>query len=766
MANPLSQFITRSSIAFAILSLVYFTCTAQYYPAPPPVDPQQEVALLQRLKAAKQDADGIRIQLQLCNLYFNKPFKKKADLERALNYARKASARSTSLHDSSGYIDAQLFIADVLLGLKETQAAENILPLLNDSAKINLLLAMSFAFWDRMDDTSTADHEKAIQLAQQARDLSIRLHQPEKEILALLDIATVHIDLFNKSAEQELLDVIAKYRSIGYRDLHYAYSRLALCEKSQGNNDKATYWSLEALKTMRSTGDSLAAGDLYLVHALICGGVDEYQQCIDYSRLAIQSYAVHAGAWPLSDAVVNLAYGFRKMKRFSEGADTLRRLVKEYPPDNVTADIDYNSAIGELYTDSKNFAKAEPCLLRALALKSQHGLDAAGMNRDVGRLYIETHQYEKARPYLNKALSYPSSLSFRSYTHYLLYLVDSSAGNYKAAIEHLHRNHTLVDSSLAESKQRAVQKLLIEFETKEKENKLRIKDQDIALLNQKGALQKAELGRSNLLRNITFGGIFLLSIILFLLFKSYRNKQRTNRMITQKNATLQQLVADKEWLLKEVHHRVKNNLHTVICLLQSQALYLEDDALKALEISRNRIYAMSLIHQKIYQAEDIRTVDMTNYLPEFIRYLREGFGNPDHVHFQLTIDPIKLDVSQAIPIALIVNEAVTNAIKYAFPNRRPGTITILLQELEGHMKLTVKDNGVGMEAVLLDIELNSLGIQLMKGLAREINGAISFNIDRGTRISLIFSADPLFESHTGVTSSALTDAATYSSRPA
>jgi two-component system, sensor histidine kinase PdtaS len=753
MARNLAGFITKSGIAFAILSLVGFTCTAQYYPAPPPVDPQQEEALLLQLKAAKPDSDGIRLQLQLCNLYFNKPFKKKADLEKALNHARKASAWSTSLHDSAGYIDAQLFIADVLLGLHEIQAAESILPVLNDSAKIDLLLALSFTLWDQLDDTLTVDQEKDIRFAQQARDLSIRLHQPVKEILALMNIASVHVDQNKKNAEQELLDVIAKFRSIGYRNLHYAYGRLAWCEFMQGNTDKATYWSLEAIKTMRSTGDSLIAGDLYLVHADICGAVDEYRQCIDYSRLAIQSYALHAGIWPLSEAIEDLAYGFRKMRRFSEGVDTVQRLVKEYPPDDFSADIDYNMAIGNLYTDAKKFTKAEPCLLRALALESQHGLDATLLDRDLGHLYVETHQYEKARPYLNMALAGHSTLSFRSYTHYLLYLVDSAAGNYKAAIEHLHRNHTLVDSSLAESKQRDIQKLLIEYAAKEKEDKLRIKDQDIAILNQKA---KAELGRSNLIRNITFGGIFLLSIILFLLFKSYRNKQRTNRMITQKNAALQQLVADKEWLLKEVHHRVKNNLHTVICLLQSQALYLEDDALKAIEISRHRIYAMSLIHQKIYQAEDIRTVDMTNYLPEFIRYLRDSFGNPDHIQFQSTIDPIKLDVSQAIPIALIVNEAVTNAIKYAFPDNRPGTITILLQQLEGHMKLTVKDNGVGMDEVLLDIELNSLGIQLMKGLAREINGAISFDIDRGTRISLIFSADPLFESHTVIASSAST----------
>jgi two-component sensor histidine kinase len=763
MAKALSGIITKCSIAIAMLSLVCFTCTAQYYPAPAPIDQQQEGALLRQLKAAKPDAEGIRIQLELCNLYFNKPLKKKADLEKALNYARKASAWSTSLHDSTGYIDAQLFIADVLLGLHEIQAAENILPRLNDSAKVNLLLALSFTIWDQIDDTSTADQEKAIRLAEQAHDLSIRLHQPEKGILALMDIATIHIDQYSskldqssKYPERELLDVIAKYRSIGYRNLHYAYWRLAWCELIIGNSDKATYWSVEALKSMRSTGDSLGAGDFYLCHAIICGAVDEYQQCIDYSQLAIHSYALHAGIWPLSEAIKELAYGYRKMRRFSEGLDTLQRLIKLYPPDNVNTDINYNMALGNLCTDAKKFARAEPYLLRALALRSQNGLDATILSRDLGHLYIEKHQYEKARPYLTKALAGPSTLAFRSYTHYLLYLADSAAGNYKAAIEHLHRNHTLVDSSLAESKQRDVQKLLIEFETKEKENKLRIKDRDIALLNQKAT---AELARSNLIRNITFGGVFLLSVILFLLFRSYRMKQRTNRTITQKNAALRQLVADKEWLLKEVHHRVKNNLHTVICLLQSQALYLEDDALKAIEISRQRIYAMSLIHQKIYQSEDIKTVDMTNYIPEFIGYLRESFGNPAHIQFQLTIDPVKLDVSQAIPIALIVNEAVTNAIKYAFPDRRPGTITILLQQLEDHMKLTVKDNGVGMDQVLLDIELNSLGIQLMKGLAREINGAISFDIDRGTRISLIFNENPLFKSHTVIASSAIADAA-------
>src|ERR1700722_6264644 len=331
----------RLYIVIALILLYHVDCMAQYYPAPAPVSYQQEPELLLQLRNAKSDFVKTRIRLQLSNLYFNKPFKKRADLEKALNHARKASALSTSLHDSAGYIDAQLSIADVLLGLHEVQAAENILPLLNDSAKIDLLLALSFTFWTMLDDTATADQGKEILYAQQARDLSIRLHQPGQEVLALMDMASVHIDQHKKNAEQELLDVIAKYRSIGYRNLHYAYGRLAYCELTQGKYDKGTYCSLEALKSMRSTGDSLIAGDLYVVHAAICGAVDEYQQCIDYSRLAIQGYTSHAGVWPLYEAAMKLAYGFRKMNRFSEGVDALQRLAKEYPPDNFSADINY-----------------------------------------------------------------------------------------------------------------------------------------------------------------------------------------------------------------------------------------------------------------------------------------------------------------------------------------------------------------------------------------------------------------------------------------
>jgi two-component sensor histidine kinase len=745
--NP-TNLLMKLSIVIALLGLLHSACMAQYYPAPAPIDPRHETELLLQLKSAKPDEKSVHLQLQLTNLYFNKPFKKKADLDKALQYARDAAARSKSLHDSVGFTDAQLFIADILVEQNDLLAAENILPLVNDTAKIDLLLTVSYKFRVRDGDKKTEDLDTAIALAQQARSLAIRLHQPEKEILALQNIAAVHANQKKPDAEQELLNVLAKYRSIGFRNLHYVYYQLAQYEYTAGNYDKAIYYSLETIKSMRSTGDSLAAGDFYVWHSHICREINEFQQSIDYSRMAIVSYTVHSGECGMSWAAFLLTAALRKMKKYQEALGSLQHILKQYPPENVSEDITYNMTIGNIYADMKQYGNAERHLLRAYEL-NKHQNAIQGMERDLGHLYIEAHQYEKARPFLDRALKIPlefTSLTFRSYTHYLLYLVDSASGHYLAAMEHLHRNHTLTDSGLAESKQRDIQKLLIQFETREKEDKIRLKDKDIALLNQKALLQKVELGRINLIKNITIGGALLLSVIAFLLYTAYRTKQQNNRVISQKNETLQKLLTEKEWLLKEVHHRVKNNLHTVICLLESQAYYLENDALKAIENSQHRIYAMSLIHQKIYQSEDIKTIDMANYLPEFIRYLRDSFGCQGHIEFHLEIVALKLGVSQAIPLALIVNEALTNSMKYAFPENKPGLISIQLHRIGEKIKLTVADNGIGMDPSLGNTELNSLGIELMKGLSREIKGEITFETGKGTRITVLFDRDRLNDS--------------------
>jgi two-component sensor histidine kinase len=305
---------------------------------------------------------------------------------------------------------------------------------------------------------------------------------------------------------------------------------------------------------------------------------------------------------------------------------------------------------------------------------------------------------------------------------------DTLQGAYKAAIRHLLKYNEINDSIFAQKKIKDIKQLQIQFDTKKKEDQ-------ITLLNQQAIIEKGALQQTNLERNITIGVIVIVLLFTGLLYRQYRVKLKTNRL-------LQSLITEKEWLLKEVHHRVKNNLHTVICLLESQAAYLENDALKAIENSQHRIYAMSLIHQKLYQSDDIKIIDIKEYLSEFVHYLRESFGYPENVRIDLKVEELFLSAGQAIPVGLIVNEALNNSFKYAFPEENLGVITIELNKYAGQIALNIKDNGIGFTFAHAG-ESKTLGIELMKGLARDLKGNIKFENEGGTKISLIFKLDAI-----------------------
>ena len=740
----------RLCILVAMIVLPYFGCMGQYYPAPPPIRSEKEPDLQLQLRSARSDLEKAGIQLQLCNLYFNKPFKKKADLQTALRYAKEAAMASEKWHAPIAYNAAQLFVADILGDWYDLDSAEKMLPRVNDTAKIDLLLMLSYKY--RYREGATAPQlEKSIALAEQARRLSIRLHQPKKEVFALIDIAAGHVEQEKPGTEQELIALLGKCRTTGFSNTHYVYSVLTQLGYVEGDHAKMMRYALETIRSMKSTGDSLAAGDFYLWLAVAYSTADEYAQAIEYSRLAIEGYAFHAGEFSLPEAAFRYATSMRKLNKFSEALAFALQIVKKYPPENDWDETVYDSMIGNIYRDKKQYDKAEPYFLRSYEAGKKLGELQVAVNRDLGEMYVESHQYAKARPYLNRALAGPATTpSFRGYIHYLLYLVDSAGGDYLAAMEHLHRNHKQVDSGLAESKQRDIQKLLIQYETKKKEDSIKIKDQNIALLNQKAVFQQSKLDKSALLIRIIISGALLLMVIATLLYRQYRIKKQANQVIAEKNEILKRLVTEKEWLLKEVHHRVKNNLHTVLSLLESQASHLKDEGLAAVEISQHRIFAMSLIHQKLYQSEDIRNILMDRYIAEFVQYLGDSFEGRSEVHFVLDIEPIRLAVSQAIPLALIINEAVTNSMKYAFPDKRPGTITISMHKYGEQITLLLADNGVGMGDRSTVSKAGTLGLELMKGLTKEIHGRVEFTNDSGTKITIVFDQDPAFGRHEGV----------------
>ena len=249
------------------------------------------------------------------------------------------------------------------------------------------------------------------------------------------------------------------------------------------------------------------------------------------------------------------------------------------------------------------------------------------------------------------------------------------------------------------------------------------------------------------------GGSVMLMILLGVSYNRYRIKRRSNfllrlqkQAIDQKNLELQQLnhsqgklLIEKEWLLKEIHHRVKNNLQIVMSLLNTQTYYLDNEkAVEAIRQSRNRMFAMSLIHQRLYQSDNLELIHMNRYVPELISYIEDSFTRDRNIRFRTCIDAVRLDVAQAVPIGLIINEAVTNSIKYAFPKMHSGTIEIQLKYLEGNdILLKIADDGVGVKPDFDIKQARSMGMQLIDTFNQQLEGTMTIENRSGLVISIV-----------------------------
>jgi two-component sensor histidine kinase len=232
----------------------------------------------------------------------------------------------------------------------------------------------------------------------------------------------------------------------------------------------------------------------------------------------------------------------------------------------------------------------------------------------------------------------------------------------------------------------------------------------------------------------------VLLIIAGLLYRQNTLKQKANKVISQKNGQLQQLVTEREWLLKEIHHRVKNNFQTVQDLLGIQSIYLKNDvAIAAIKDSRRRISAMSLIHQRLYQTENLSAIFMPDYINELIHYLRDSFNMNNRIRFDLQIEPVKLELTQCIPLSLILNEAITNAFKYAFPDGLKGVISISLTAVsDHHLLLSIEDNGIGLPSGFSVTKQDSMGLNLINGLSADLGAELTISSQLGTKVAVRF----------------------------
>jgi PAS domain S-box-containing protein len=198
---------------------------------------------------------------------------------------------------------------------------------------------------------------------------------------------------------------------------------------------------------------------------------------------------------------------------------------------------------------------------------------------------------------------------------------------------------------------------------------------------------------------------------------------------------------EKEILLREIHHRVKNNMQIISSLLRLQSRAIEDKRMvEMFKESQNRIRSMALIHEKLYQTEDFTKVNFAHYIKSLTVHLFHTYKvDLNVVKMNAQVEDVFLDINKAIPCGLIINELVSNALKHAFPNGRKGEILIrLVSRKDKKTKLTVNDNGIGLSQKIDFREPETLGLQLVHDLVRQIDGSIMMSRKGGTKFSVEF----------------------------
>jgi len=203
---------------------------------------------------------------------------------------------------------------------------------------------------------------------------------------------------------------------------------------------------------------------------------------------------------------------------------------------------------------------------------------------------------------------------------------------------------------------------------------------------------------------------------------------------------IKQSLEEKEMLLKEIHHRVKNNLMIISSLLNLQSQYITDKASQdVFKESQNRARSMALIHERLYQSTDLKRIDFGDYIRSLATELFHTYeADPGFIKLNINVEPILLDINTAIPLGLIVNELITNSLKHAFPKGNKGEINVDFHPKDDHYEFTMKDNGIGFPEDIDFQNTDSLGLQLINSLTSQIDGDIELDRNNGTEFKIIF----------------------------
>ncbi len=524
-----------------------------------------------------------------------------------------------------------------------------------------------------------------------------------------------------------------------------ATKNLAICNYVNGKSDIAIKQFIEAIKLFEELKEVSELAHCYSQMGIAYYLQYQYDNALKYYDKSIELYKKTTNKKDLAGVYINQGVSYTYVKKMDLAEINYNEALKIYQEINYEPGFGpaYNS-LAKIYYAKKEYNKAISYykLAEQYSLKSNNKYHLITNYNSLATCYKELKEYEIAKTYSEKSIAISKevgSVERELFCHETMADILFSMGDYKNAYASFQNYASLKDTLFNQDKNDAIAEMQAKFDVEK--NQQKVKEIE---------LQKKIDDEANTKQRILFMVVIvviLISLVFTILL--FRNKQKVNSLLEQKNAAIQANLEQKEVMMSEIHHRVKNNLQMVSSILDLQARDLTDEkSMRVIEDSLSRINAISLIHQRLYQSDNIRGIKINTYLQELAFDILKNFSSSvTTTPIQLTckVDDLNMDLESAIPIGLITAELITNACKYAFLSIEKPEITITLNKQQDALVLIVTDNGVGKQAAVNESG-TSFGTKLIKSLSRKLRAEIIEDTsNKGMSIQLKINSFKLYD---------------------
>ena len=515
------------------------------------------------------------------------------------------------------------------------------------------------------------------------------------------------------------------------KELAETYLLLVTNYSGTAEYDKGSDTVFKALALYEKLGDQQGVAQCYTKICDLLYYSDSYAEGADYCKKAIAIQEKNGYEEDLALSYRRLAENQLFLGDLDESLANMNQAINLYKKIGETGPpilACYNGR-GNIYKYMERYEEAIEDYNRCYEGAKAIGLERYMMppTANIGHVYLLQGKYAEALPYNLRAIEIMKRIGnsknlWENYMH--VSNIYKELGDYKNALEYhelYEQGHTEYLNTIIARKDSELQ---VKYETAQK---------DLAILD-----KEAKIAQQRKTQWLYIGIAGLLAIILFGMYFTLKNIRKKRKSLAILNSELDAKNRQNELLLKEIHHRVKNNLEMVKSLIALQSAKLEDGASKeAMLASQNRVQSMGIIHQKLYQGENLGSIEMKDYFMNLSEGVLDTFNAEEKVKIECAMDQLNLDVDTAVPIGLIVNELLTNALKYAFPDGVKGQINISLVKENNDLLLKVTDNGIGKTEGSKP-KGTGFGTQLIQLLTQQLNGTISEEHSNGTAVFFNF----------------------------